>query len=184
MAKLVSKTYGEALFEAAMESGEDRAAALSEEIRALRGILAGNPEFDTLMEHPGIPVQEKLSVLEEAFGGRLSAEMVNFLKLMVSREHYRQLDAVFDYFNERVKQQLKVGTAYVTTAIELSAAQKAAVEKRLLETGDFRRMEMHYRTDPAVIGGMTVKIGDRVVDSTIRTRLEKMTGQLLQIRLG
>ena len=59
MAKLVSKTYGEALFEVAMESGEDKAAELQEEIKTLRTVLAENPEFDELMEHPGIPKQEK-----------------------------------------------------------------------------------------------------------------------------
>ncbi len=60
MAKLVSKTYGEALFEAAMESGEDRAGEILEEISAVREILADNPRFDELMKHPGIPKQEKL----------------------------------------------------------------------------------------------------------------------------
>ncbi len=184
MAKLVSKTYGEALFEVAMESGEDKAAQLQEEIKTLRTILAENPEFDELMEHPGIPKQEKLQVLDEVFEGRISEELVNFLKIIVSKEHYKELDAVFDYFTDKVKAQRRIGIAYVTTAVELTADQKAAVEHRLLETGGYREMEMHYRTDTSVIGGMIIRIGDRVVDSSIRTKLEKMTKQLLQIQLG
>ena len=71
MAKLVSKTYGEALFEVAMESGEDKAVQLQEEIKTLRTVLAENPEFDELMEHPGIPKQEKLQVLDQVFEGRI-----------------------------------------------------------------------------------------------------------------
>ena len=55
MAKLVSKTYGEALFEVAMESGPDKAGELMEESRGVREILTQNPEFDGLMKHPAIP---------------------------------------------------------------------------------------------------------------------------------
>ena len=52
MAKLVSKTYGEALFEVAMESGGDKAGELLEEVRGIMEILSANPQFDELMKHP------------------------------------------------------------------------------------------------------------------------------------
>lgn len=184
MAKLVSKTYGEALFEAAMESGGDKAGELLEEISGIREILAANPQFDELMKHPGIPKQEKLRVVDNVFRGRVSEELVNFLEIIVSKERYGELPAIFDYFTDRVKEQKRIGVAYVTTAVELTAGQKNAVRARLLETGGYREMEMHYRTDPSIIGGMVIRIGDRVVDSSIRTKLDGLTKQLLQIQLG
>lgn len=184
MAKLVSKTYGEALFEAAMESGGDRAGEMLEEIDAVRKILADNPRFDELMKHPGIPKQEKLQVVETVFRGRVSDELVNFLEIIVSKERYRDLPAVFDYFTDKVKEEKKIGIAQVTTAQELSAAQKSAVESRLLETSGYREMEMYFNTDASLIGGMVIRIGDRVVDSSIRTKLDSLTKQLLQIQLG
>lgn len=184
MAKLVSKTYGEALFEAAMESGADKAGELLDEIDGIREILAANPQFDELMKHPGIPKQEKLQVVDNVFRGRVSGELENFLKIIVAKERYRELSAIFDYFTDRVKEQKKIGIAYVTTAVELTAGQKNAVRARLLETGGYREMEMHYRTDSSIIGGMVIRIGDRVVDSSIRTKLDGLTKQLLQIQLG
>ena len=75
MAKLVSKTYGEALYEVAMESGVDRAVSLMEEIRCVEQILKENPQFDELMKHPGVPKQDKLQVMEKAFRGRASDEL-------------------------------------------------------------------------------------------------------------
>lgn len=184
MAKLVSKTYGEALFEAALESGEDKAAEMLEEIGAIRKVLAENPRFDELMKHPGIPKPEKLLVVETVFGGRVSPELVNFLKIIVSKERYRDLPAVFDYFTEKVKEWKKIGVAHVTAALELTAAQKSAVRDKLLETSGYREMEMYYETDASLIGGMVIRIGDRVVDSSIRTKLDSLTKQLLQIQLG
>jgi F-type H+-transporting ATPase subunit delta len=65
----------------------------------------------------------------------------------------------------------------------LSDAQKAAVEKRLLETTKYVEFEIHYRVDAAVIGGMVIRIGDRVVDSTIKTKLHDLTRELTKIQL-
>lgn len=184
MAKLVSGTYGEALFEVAMESGEDRALELMEEIACVSEILGENPQFDELMKHPGIPKQEKLQVAETVFKGRVSDELEGFLKIVISKERYGELPAIFSYFTDRVKEQQKIGIAYVMSAVELSPAQKAAVEAKLLETSGYRKMEMHFDTDAALIGGMVIRIGDRVVDSSIRTKLDGLTRQLLQIQLG
>lgn len=184
MAKLVSNTYGEALFEAAAEAGAQKPVELLKEIDVLREILAANPQFDELMKHPGIPKQEKLQVIDTVFRGRVSEELANFLHIVVSKERYGELPAIFAYFTDKVKELQRIGVAYVTTAVPLSAQQKEAVRIRLLETGGYREMEMHYRTDPGVIGGMVVRIGDRVVDSSIRTKLSNLTKQLLQIQLG
>ena len=184
MAKLVSKTYGEALFEIAMESGEDKAQELMEEILGIEAVLQQNPEFDELMKHPGIPKQEKLQVLKEVFKGRVSEELESFLEIVISKERYRDLSDIFNYFVDRVKETKKIGVAYVTTAVELTESQKSAVESKLLETTAYKSMEVHYTVDAAIIGGMIVRINDRVVDSSVRTKLDGLKKQLLQIQLG
>ncbi len=182
MAKLVSKTYGEALFSLAVE--EDKSSLFLEEAEGIRGILKENPEFDKMMLHPGIPKQEKLSVVDQVFGGRVSPEMTGFLKIVVQKERYSDLQGIFRYFINKVKEVQKIGIAHVTTAVALSDRQKEQVCKRLLETTKYRTMEMHYQTDPEIIGGMVIRIGDRVVDSSIRSKLNDLTRQLLQIQLG
>ena len=184
MAKLVSKTYGEALYETAMEAGENRAVELMEEIRCVNEILEGNPQFDEMMKHPGIAKQEKLQVVDTVFRGRVSDELTGLLEVVVSKERYGDLPAVFDYFIHRVKEQLKIGTAYVTTAVELSQGQKKSLEAKLLQTAGYREMEVCYSVDTALIGGMVIRINDRVVDSSIRSKINALTKQLLQIQLG
>ena len=184
MAKLVSKTYGEALYEAAMETGSNKAAELMEEIACIREIFTQNPEFDGLMKHPGITKQEKIQVMDNVFSGRVSNELKSFLELVISKERYSDLDDIFEYYIARVKEEQKIGVAYVKSAVELTAGQKDAVETKLLETSGYRKMEMNYSVDPAIIGGMVVRINDRVVDSSIRTKLDGLTKQLLQIQLG
>ena len=182
MAKLVAKTYGEALFELASE--QNIMTQLMEEIKSLREILKANPDLDNLMKHPGIPKQEKGEVLDKIFGGRISKELAGFLQVIVTKERYGDLPAIFDYFTEKVKQYEGIGVAYVTTAVVLDAVQRLAVEEKLLHTTGYRRLEMHYETDVALIGGMRIRIGDRVVDSSIQSKLEALTKQLLEIQLA
>ncbi|MBR1910474.1 MAG: ATP synthase F1 subunit delta [Lachnospiraceae bacterium] len=182
MAKLVSKTYGEALYETAMEKG--KTSELMGEITAVRGILNENPDFDKLMLHPGIPKLEKLKVVEEVFGGKVSSELSGFLRIIVENERYKELNSVFDYFTDKVKEANGVGVVFVTTAKELSESQKSQVKLKILQTTSYHTMEMHYEVDPSLIGGMVIRIGDRVVDSSIRTKLNDLTRQLLQIQLG
>lgn len=182
MAKLVSKTYGEALFEIAME--ENKLDCFLEETEGIRQVLRENPELDKLMRHPGIPKQDKIKVTEQVFQERISKELVGFLELIVNKERYKELPAILDYFVAKVKEEKKIGIAYVTTAMELTEAQKEQVKDKLLETTPYLTMEIHFAVDASLIGGMVIRMKDRVVDSSIRTKLNDMTKQLLQIQLG
>ena len=181
MAKLVSKTYGEALFELAVEEGKED--LFLAEISKLKEILAENPDFGKLMNHPKILKEEKLAVIKEVFGGRLSDELTGFLHLVVSKDRYGEIDAILNYFIDEVKKLKGIGVAYVTTAYSLSEAKKKEVENKLLTTTAFKKMEMHFSVDEELIGGMVIRIGDRVVDSSIATKLFDMRRTLLKVNV-
>jgi F-type H+-transporting ATPase subunit delta len=108
---------------------------------------------------------------------------VGLMRMIVEKDHYNELDQVFVYFINRVKEYRHIGTAYVTSAMDLSDVQKQAVENRLLETTDYIRFEMHYETDADLIGGMVIRIGDRVVDSSVKNKLNSLTRELNRITL-
>lgn len=181
MAKLVSKTYGEALFELAVEEGRED--EFLNEITEIQNILSQNPDFARLMVHPKILKEEKLEVLKDVFKGRISEELYGFLSLVVSKDRYDEIDGILDYFVGEVKALKGIGIASVTTATDLSDSQKKAVEKRLLETTPYKSMEMHYDVDETLIGGMIIRIKDRVVDSSIHTKLNKLQRELLTLQV-
>lgn len=182
MAKLVSKTYGEALFETAMDNR--KAEEMLKEIRMVNALLEENPNFDKLMKHPGVPKLEKVQLVETVFQGNVSDELSGFLKIVVEKERYKDLQDIFHYYIDRMKEIDGVGVAYVTTAMELTQPQKESVQAKILDTTSYKTLEMHYQTDSSLIGGMVIRINDRVVDSSVRTKLNDLTKQLLQIQLG
>ncbi|MCM1262281.1 MAG: ATP synthase F1 subunit delta [Butyrivibrio sp.] len=181
MAKLISKTYGDALFELAVE--ENKVDELYEEIQQLRDILKKNDEFGRLMEHPKIIKEEKLKVLDNVFKGKLSDELLGFMTIIISKDRYQEIDDILEYFIMEVKKYKGIGVATVTTAVPLRDEQRAKIERRLLDTTKYKSMEMHYKHDAALIGGMVVRIGDRVVDSSIKTKLNEMQRDLLKVQI-
>lgn len=179
MAKLISKTYGDALLEIAVE--ENKVDIFLEEITAIIDILKENPDFGKLMNNPRISVDEKLDVIKNVFEGRISKELVGFFIGVISKGRYAQIDEILDYFLAEVKNIKGIGVAYVTTPIELTDVQKKNVETRLLDTTNFKQMEMHYSINPELIGGMQIRIGDRVVDSSIHTKILKMQQDMMKV---
>lgn len=187
MAKVVSKTYGEALWEIAMEKEAATPGAAEEfiaELDALTDILEKEKKFGELIAHPGISKTDKLEVVKAVFEGRISPEFYEFLHLLVDKGRYRDLPEIMEYLIAMKKEWLKIGVVYVTTAVPLNKEQERQIEQRILETTQYERLEMHYDVDEELIGGMMIRIGDRVVDSTIKRKLNDLTRQLLQIQLS
>ena len=132
MAKLVSKTYGDALFELALE--ENKIDSLQKEVEVVLEALAENQDLAKLMSHPKISKEEKVALMEDIFKGRVSDELCGLMHMLTEKGRFAEIDDVLYFFLDSVKEHKNIGTAYVSTAIELSEAQKQAVEKKLLES--------------------------------------------------
>ena len=182
MAKLISKTYGEAIFELAVS--ENKTDIFMEEIQMILQLMDENPQFADIMNHPKITKEEKLQVVAEVFKGRISDELTGFINIIVTKGRYSSIREILEYFLEQVKNLKGIGVAYVTSAVPLRQEQEKAVEEKLLETTGYKTMEMHYSVDKTLIGGLVIRIGDRVVDSSIATKLSTLEKQLLKIQLN
>ena len=173
MAKLVSKVYGDALFEAARDCG--KMDEIFEEVQSIGVILEENAELQKILGNPRVMREDKEQMIETIFRGRVSNEIVELMKLMIEKGRYSKIDSVFEYFIGLVKEEKKIGIAYIATAVELSEAQKEAVMQRLLQT--------NYQVDASLIGGMVIRIGDRVVDTSIKTKLYELSKSLKKIQV-
>ena len=181
MAKLVSKTYGDALFELALESGQTD--DLFEEAKKMLEIIQTNEDLEKMMNHPKIVIEEKQKIIEKIFQGRASREMTGLLMMIISKGHYNEFDSVLEYFITQVKEYKKIGTAYIISAMELSLMQKDAIRRKLLDTTDYVQFELIYETDPSLIGGIVIRIGDRVVDGSVKSSLERLNSELSKLKL-
>lgn len=182
MAKLVSRTYGDALFELALE--EKRLDEFFKEAEFVRDTFQNNEELLKVLHHPKIAKQEKLSFIHTVFEGYVSEEMQGFLNIIITKDRYGEVIPIFAYFIQRVKRHKGIGLAKVTSAIELDSEQKGSIEKKLLATTKYQSFEMEYQVDPAILGGLIIRIDDRVADSSLKTQLDMLTKKLSGIQLS
>ena len=182
MAKLAANVYGDALFDLAVE--HQMTDQLFEEAGAVRKILLADKDLNQVMAHQGISRQEKVSVMEKILDGRVSKEMAGFLRIVLEKDRYQETKAMLDYFEARIKDYKKIGVVYISTPMEVSEIQKKQIEEKILATSPYETLECHYSVEPELMGGMVIRIKDRVVDSSLKTQLERMSKDLLHLQIG
>lgn len=176
MAKQVSKTYGSALFEVAKE--KQALDTILEEVLFVKQTFMENEDLNKLLLHPNIEKSEKIRVIENIYKGRISDEITGLMTMLVDKGHGKDFIAVFDYVIHAIKEEKGIGVAYITSAVVLKDSQRKKIEQKLLETTNYRTIEGIYQVDEAIIGGLVIRISDTVVDSSLRTQLDKLSKQL------
>ncbi len=182
MAKLVSKIYGDALFDLALS--KDILKDVWDEVNAVGQIWKENSELAALMEHPRIDIEEKTQIIKNIFDGRVSVVMTGFLLTVLEKGRTSELKNIFDYFTDRARQYYKIGVAYVTSAATLTEEQKERIKKRLIEVTQYVEFVMNYSVDPNLIGGMIIRIGDRVMDNSVKNKINTLSRTLMGIQLN
>lgn len=182
MAKLAATTYGEALFALSVE--ESKTDILLEEARAVIESFSTNEQLSKLLNHPKIDKEEKKHFIEDVFGKVVSKDITGLLVLMVAKDRQKSIVDALKYFEAKVLEYKKIGKATVTTAKPLSEEWKKKVVDKLLATTDYVDFEVTYTVDESLIGGMVIRIGDRVVDSSIKTKLDELARDLKKIQLA
>ena len=182
MAKLVSKVYGDALFELALE--KNMLDEVWSETQMLAGVWNEDNGFSNMLVNPRIAKEAKIEFIKGVFGGRASDVITGFLAILVEKGRTTEIISVLDYFSDRVREYKNIGVAYVTSAVALTDVQKMDIEKKLLEVTDYVEFEMNFSVDESLIGGMVIRIGDRILDSSIKQKLNSMSRSLSRLQLS
>lgn len=178
MAKLVSKTYSEALFEVALE--ENKVELFLEELEFIVDTFKTYPDFYELFKSPRIKVDEKKKIIEEVFSDKLSSEMNNFLKIVLDKRRGYYIEHIKSEYENLYNDHKGIIKAVATTAVALSEEEQNSLKERLEEiTG--KNIKLTNKVDKSLIGGVLVKLGDKVIDGTVKARLDDLKEDLAKI---
>ncbi|MGI8829904.1 MAG: ATP synthase F1 subunit delta [Candidatus Limnocylindria bacterium] len=171
-----ARRYADAAFEIGRADGTLE--VWERDLATLRTAL-GDEQLRRLVEHPAVPFAEKEKVLRQV-AKNVTAEPLSLALLMVRRGRPGAIDAMVDRFAELVRRERGISLAEVRTARPLDDVQRTAITQRLRElTGD--KIEMNEVVDDALIGGISVRIGDRLYDASVRSRLERLRARLTAV---
>lgn len=147
---------------------------------ATLGATLRHGELRALLQHPAIPFAEKERVLRRVLGRSVAPAAINLVLLMVRRGRPGAIDRMIDRFAELLRRERGIVLAEVRTALPLDDGQRAEIVARLRElTGE--QIEMDETVDPDLIGGIAVRIGDRLYDASVRSRLERLRARLTAV---
>lgn len=164
----IAEEYAAALFTLAAEQNSKTEVAQS--LEAVRDLIAENPEYADLLCTPSIPLDERLSLVDEAFGEQLHEYAVSFVKLICERGHIRELDRCIGEYLNLYNAYDGIATAYVTSATELDENARAALIAKL-EKKLSRKVELICDVDATILGGVIVKVDGAIMDGSLKAKL-------------
>jgi len=174
----VGSRYAEALY--AIAEREKSVDAIEQELIAVDAVVRENRDLQKVLYHPRITSEDKKSVLSELLSGKVSQVTMEFLNLLVDRQREQFLSVIVEYYVNLANKARNITEARITSAIELTADEQKALAA-LLDKITGKKVETSFNVDPSLIGGVVVRIGDRVIDGSIRTRLATLREHLRQI---
>jgi len=167
----IASRYTEALFDLAQ--GQGKTEEWERQLGALAAVLDATPELRTVLTHPEIGLRRKKEILRDAFGGKVAPEIIGMLSLLIQRDHDPDLATISDIFREMWNAARQVVPVTVTTAVPLSDSQRNNLHQTLA-----RRLgatvQLEPQVEPAIIAGMIVQMGDRVIDASAQSALNDM----------
>lgn len=171
----VAQRYADALFQ--LGEAQRNLDAIDRDLEGIAQILKDNGDLGMLWDSPIVSTEDKKQIVKQLFEGKINALTLNTLLLMFDNKRGASIMALQEAFRERFNGYRKRMMVQVATALPLGE-QQAADLKRELARATEREIEMEIALDPELIGGLVVKIGDQVIDNSLRGRLEALARTL------
>ena len=166
-----SREYAEALFELAAQDNLVR--ETSDGVVTVESALLQMPEYRALLASPAIGKEERLAALDQTFRGKIPDILLAILRMMVSRGHVSALTGMARAYEELAREYRGESVAVVVSAVPLTEVQTVALRQKL-EKKLGRKITIQCREDPSLIGGLRVEVDGRVIDGSIRNKLEEI----------
>ena len=168
----VGGRYAQALFDLATD--EKSVATVEADLKSLKKMRTESKDFRTLLASPAFSAGDKAKALSAlAAKGKFNGTTKNFLGLLAANGRVAILPEVIAGFEALSAKRRGVVSAHVTTAIALTAAQAKGVSAAL-RTALGQDPEIETRVDPSILGGIKVRVGSRLFDASLRSKLDSL----------
>ena len=164
----ISHEYAEALFLLSCEEKSEE--KYLSDLRLVKKIFEKEPEYLELLHSPSIGKEEKLNLIESAFGGSVNEHVVSFLKLLCENNRIEQLFPCFEVYEKLYNQVKRVIVATVTSAIELTEDEKSRIKSRL-EKKLGHGVELICKVNEKILGGIIIETDDTVIDGSLKRKM-------------
>ena len=173
----VSKNYADALIDIVKSGRVDSDTFLSE-LELVNSVISESRDLNSVLLNPSFTLDTKLEILSAIFKGKVSAEVLNFLNVLVEKNRIKEFSNIYTEFRYKLNEKNNTQPVYITSAVDLKEEQKnriiATLTKKLNKT-----ILPSWETDRSIIGGIIVKIYDNVIDMSLKGRIDRLSKSLM-----
>ncbi|MBO8156634.1 MAG: F0F1 ATP synthase subunit delta [Bacillaceae bacterium] len=174
--EIVAKRYGVALFQIGQE--KSMLDKMEEELRTVRAVFLDNEQLIELLTHPRLGADKKKQILDEAFKD-FSKEVKNTLHLLVDRRREAIIPDMIDHFLQLTNEARGIAEADVYSVRELNDDEQKALQDVFAKKLNVNTLRIHNIVDPSILGGLKLKIGNRIYDGSVSGKLERIERKLV-----
>jgi F-type H+-transporting ATPase subunit delta len=173
--------YAGALFELALE--EKAVDSVKKDLEAFDALIADNPDLNRLVRSPVFGVDDQLKAISAILAkAGITGIAANFLRVITTNRRLFALREIIRGYRALVARHKGEISAQVTVAEKLSDTHLEALKSALTSVTGGKAMDLDVKIDPAIIGGLVVKVGSRMVDSSLRTKLNAIKFAMKEAR--
>ena len=174
----VARRYASALADVVIKTGE--ADSVKNELKSWNEMMSSNVELYEAFRNPSIPQNNKEKVLESLIQKtNPTPTTANFLRVLLRNSRLTEIGEINKRFASVLDERKGLGTAQITSARELTEAEKADI-KANLEKLTNRTINLEYQVDKNIIGGVIARFGSTVYDGSVKTQLEELREKLIK----
>jgi len=170
----IARAYAEALFEVAKE--KDRLDEIREQLGEFADALAETRDLQVFFFSPYFSTAEKEEGLERVVTGA-DPTILNFLKLLIEKHRMPVLFRIRANYDALWEEENRLLPVHITSAVELDSSTVKQLGDRIAEQTD-RKVDVSADVDPDILGGIVVRVGNSVLDASVRNRLEQLRRQV------
>lgn len=171
----VGSVYGLALYDLALSEGlTDQ---ILKELDVLRQSFDAEPRFLRLLSTPALTKQERCTILDDSFHGKLQPYLLNFLKILTEKGYIRHFSHCCDAYREQYNRDNGILPVTAVTAVPMTQTQQTRLKEKL-EALTGKTVELQSRIDPACLGGVRLDYDGKRLDDTVAHRLDAIRGVL------
>ena len=172
----VAEPYAEALLDLAKST--DSLKETTNDMNIVSQFLANSSDLKKFLGNPIITRDAKKNVVKDILGEQISASTLKFLLLLVDRGRIEVLESIAQKFLELSYKQESIEIAKITSSIQLSAEQQKEIAEKLKLITGAKQIKLALKIDPQLIGGFTIEIGSKLIDTSIRGQLRQISNLL------
>ncbi|HLO88654.1 MAG TPA: ATP synthase F1 subunit delta [Nostocaceae cyanobacterium] len=172
----VAQPYAQALLSIAQS--KNLTEEIGADVRAFLALLSGSQELEAFLGNPFIQPEDKKALLTRVLGDGVNPYLRNFLLLVVDKRRIVFLEPILQQYLALLRQLNQTVLAEVISAVPLTETQQQAVKAKVLEITKAREVELETKIDRDIIGGVIIKVGSQVIDSSLRGQLRRLSLRL------